>query len=156
MDDERKLHFHPVRLGDFHAALTLVLDDGVHPPQRPEDVDPVPYRRAFEAILSREDIELVGMWSGDALVGLLQLTVIPNLTLGGATRGLIEGVRVRGDLRGQGLGTHLMRHALARAKSKGCHLAELTTRRPEAARLYERLGFRQTHQGFKYPLDAPT
>jgi len=132
----------------------MILDDGVNPPQRPEDVDPKPYRRAFEAIVARDDIELIGMWAGDELIGQLQLTVTPNLTLGGATRGLIEGVRVRGDLRGRGLGTQLMTYAIARAKSKGCRLVELTTRRPQAARLYERLGFCQTHQGFKYHVQS--
>ena len=47
--------------------------------------------------------------------GMLQLTFIPYLTPTGTWRCLLEGVRIRGDRRGQGLGREMLRWAITRA-----------------------------------------
>lgn len=46
---------------------------------------------------------------------MLQLTFIPYLTPTGTWRCLLEGVRIRGDRRGQGLGREMLRWAITRA-----------------------------------------
>ena len=53
-----------------------------------------------------------------------------------------------------GLGDRLMRHAIARARDRGCGLVQLTSdkERADAHRFYERLGFRATHDGMKLVL----
>ena len=92
--------------------------------------------------------------SHGAVAGTLQLTVIPGLARRGALRAQIEAVRVREDLRGQGLGHELFAWAVEEARRRGCALVQLTTdkRRADAHRFYGRLGFVASHEGFKLHL----
>ena len=85
------------------------------------------------------------------VVGTLQLTFIPGLSRLGATRALIEAVRVRADQRGGGLGRQLAEWAIATARARGAALVQLTTdaSRTDAHRFYERLGFVASHVGMK-------
>ncbi|MGW2544079.1 GNAT family N-acetyltransferase [Kitasatospora sp. NPDC001574] len=79
---------------------------------------------------------------------------MPGLGRGGAERALIEGVRVRADRRGAGLGHELLTEAVARARARGCTLVQLTSdkRRTGAHRFYASLGFERSHDGFKLAL----
>lgn len=63
-------------------------------------------------------------------------------------------MRVDRTLRSAGIGTALLRHAIAAAEEQGCQLVQLTTNaeRADAHRFYERLGFQPTHVGFKLHL----
>ena len=89
------------------------------------------------------------------VIAVLQLTMIPSLTLRGSRRAQIEGVRVASVYRGQGVGTQLMQWAIDRAKKENCLLVQLTMdrRRERAGNFYRRLGFVASHEGFKMPLD---
>jgi len=114
-----------------------------------------PYLRAFEQIdADPAQLLVVVCDGGDEVVGTLQLTVIPGLARRGALRAQIEAVRVAERLRGQGVGTELLRWAVAEAARRGCALVQLTSdkRRADAHRLYERLGFAASHEGFKLRL----
>jgi GNAT superfamily N-acetyltransferase len=93
--------------------------------------------------------------SNEQVIGVLQLTYIPNLTLRGTKRCLIEGVRVSASLRGQGVGRLLFLEAERRAKDRGCKLMQLTTnkQRTDAQRFYEQMGYKATHIGYKKALD---
>ena len=64
-------------------------------------------------------------------------------------------MHVHPDHRGTGVGGALLRHAVERARALGCYRVQLTSNvaRPDAHRLYERLGLSPTHVGFKMPLD---
>jgi GNAT superfamily N-acetyltransferase len=90
------------------------------------------------------------------VVGVLQLTFIPNISYQGGWRALIEGVRVSADYRNQGIGRKLFEYAINRAKEKGCHMVQLTMdkERTEAHRFYQSLGFQASHEGFKLHLDS--
>ena len=70
------------------------------------------------------------------------------------TRAQIEGVRVHADHRGKGIGEALFKHAITRAKARGCGLVQLTTdlTRPEAKKFYDALGFVASHAGMKLAL----
>ena len=85
----------------------------------------------------------------------MQLTFIPYLTHTGTWRCLIEGVRIAGTHRGQGLGTKMFEWAIQRARERGCQLVQLTSdkRRADAIRFYEALGFAASHEGFKLRLE---
>jgi ribosomal protein S18 acetylase RimI-like enzyme len=89
-----------------------------------------------------------------AIVGMLQLTVIPGISHLGSWRGQIEGVRVASAARGQGVGQAMMRHALEIARERGCKIVQLTTNksRADAKRFYEQLGFEPAHEGLKLTL----
>uniref|UniRef100_UPI000A3AFE3A GNAT family N-acetyltransferase n=1 Tax=Streptomyces viridochromogenes TaxID=1938 RepID=UPI000A3AFE3A len=88
------------------------------------------------------------------VVGTLQLTIVPGLSRRGATRSIIEGVRIHADERGTGLGTQLIEWAVDESRRQDCRLVQLTSdkTRTDAHRFYERLGFTASHTGFKLQL----
>jgi predicted GNAT family acetyltransferase len=94
------------------------------------------YRRAFAAVDADPAQLLLAVTHGPDVVGTAQLTEIPGLSRGGTTRLQVEAVRVRADLRGQGVGAALLTWAVEEARRRGCGLVQLTTdtRRPEAHR----------------------
>jgi GNAT superfamily N-acetyltransferase len=63
-------------------------------------------------------------------------------------------VRVRSDLRSRGIGEALLRWAVDELRARGCAVAQLTTDklRLDAHRFYPRLGWVQSHEGFKIQL----
>ena len=89
-----------------------------------------------------------------AVVGTFQLTFIPNLTGRGALRVKIESVKVSSARRSQGIGAAMMAHAESVARDHGARLLELTSnaKRVDAHRFYERIGYEQSHRGFKKKL----
>jgi len=117
--------------------------------------DLAPYHAAFEQI-DADPAQLLVVLADrhDRVVGTLQLTTIPGLARRGALRAQIEAVRVAESLRGQGIGARMLTWAIDEAARRGCVLVQLTSdkRRPEAHRLYERLGFTASHEGFKRQL----
>ncbi len=112
------------------------------------------YLSAFQQICSDPNNELIVVESQNMVIGMLQLTFIPYLSHKGATRCLIEAVRVHEGYQGQGIGTHVFRWAIARAKDRKCHIVQLTSnkQRTDAIRFYKNLGFEPTHEGFKLKL----
>ena len=66
-------------------------------------------------------------------------------------RGLVEVVHVRADRRNLGIGSEMMGWAIERCRKRGCGLVQLTSNkaRRDAHRFYVRLGFAQSHEGFK-------
>ena len=85
------------------------------------------------------------------IVGCFQITFIQGLSRAGARRALVEGVRTAAQARGRGIGEAMMRHAIAVARAEGCVLVQLTSdkSRGRAHEFYKRLGFQQSHEGFK-------
>lgn len=138
---------------DVPAIVAMLRDDPLGATRESAPDDPA-YLTAYEAIAADPHQWLVvGVRSGE-VVATLQLTVIPGLSRRGARRALIEAVRVRSDQRGGGLGETLIRWAVATARAEGCVMVQLTTdkSRVDAHRFYERLGFTNTHLGYKLPL----
>ena len=129
------------------AADALRANDDSDAPERR-----APYEAAFDAIDRDPAHTLVAVEdaAGD-VVATMQLTVLPGLARGGATRMQVEAVRVAASARGNGLGSAMMRWAIDDARSRGAALVLLTSdaRREEAHRFYGRLGFSPSHVGFK-------
>jgi GNAT superfamily N-acetyltransferase len=152
---EAPLSFRRAHLADVPAIVHLLADDPLGA-MRERDETPLPesYARAFRAIDGDANNELVVACREDRVVGVLQITFIPYLTYQGGWRALIEGVRVDGRERSQGLGRAVFEWAIARARERGCHLVQLTTdkTRPDAKRFYEGLGFVASHEGMKLHL----
>ncbi len=144
----------PATRADLPAVLALLADEE-------RVVDPATivvteaYERAFAAIDTDPRNEVLVLVEQDGtVVGCLQATYIPGLGKGGAERALIEAVRIRADRRGAGLGRTLMGLAIARARSRGCTLVQLTSNKQRGAahRFYASLGFARSHDGFKLAL----
>ena len=154
------LTFRTATRTDVPAILALLADDDIARARAAAGEAPVPEAvdaalwAAFEAIDADPRNDLIVAEADGAVVGTCQLTFTPSLSRGGAERMTIEAVRVRTDLRGQGVGRALMEWSLARARERGCRLAQLTTdkRRTDAHRFYASLGFAATHEGMKLML----
>ncbi len=142
-------------LSDLPALVEMLADDPLgrtrEDLKRPLNAR---YLAAFEAITTDPNNDLVIAEVDRKVVAMLQTTDIPYLTHTGAWRRLIEGVRVRSDCRGQGLGRALINHSVNVARQKGISIVQLTTdkSRPEAILFYESLGFVASHEGFKMRL----
>ncbi|MEV7240786.1 MULTISPECIES: GNAT family N-acetyltransferase [unclassified Streptomyces] len=138
---------------DLPAIVAMLADDPLGA-QRESPDDLSPYLTALERLSADPNQRLVVAVRETRVVGTLQLTIIPGLSRKGATRSIIEGVRVHADERGSGLGTQLIQWAIEESRRQGCHLVQLTSdsSRTDAHRFYERLGFTASHVGFKLPL----
>lgn len=114
------------------------------------------YIDAFDSIDRDPNNQILVAERKHQLVGILQLTFIPNLSHTGSWRCLIEGVRIHEAFRGQGYGEAMFEHAIQLAKQKGCSMVQLTSdkQRPDALRFYEKLGFVASHEGFKLHLNV--
>jgi GNAT superfamily N-acetyltransferase len=154
-----QLIFRSATRADVPAIRDLLADDEIAR-SRPDGAVPTSeavdaaYWAAFEAIDADPRNELIVADEDGTVVGTCQLTFTPSLSRRGAERMTIEAVRIRADLRGRGAGRAMMTWALARARERGCGLAQLTTdrRRTDAHRFYASLGFEPSHVGFKLPL----
>lgn len=114
------------------------------------------YLQAFRAIDVDPHNELLVACDAEEVIGVLQLTFIPNLSYRGSWRCLIEGVRVAEGYRGQRIGRRLIEQGINRARNRKCRWVQLTTNKSRAAAIafYEGLGFKATHEGMKLELQA--
>jgi ribosomal protein S18 acetylase RimI-like enzyme len=149
------IEFRTATVADLPAIVRLLADDALGA-TRERDADPLPgeYTRAFAAMQAQGGNDVLLALTDGAIVGCLQLTIVPGLSRFGAIRGQIEGVRVVSTHRGQRIGEAMIRHAIQRCRDAGCSLVQLTSdvTRVDARRFYERLGFEATHVGMKLKL----
>jgi GNAT superfamily N-acetyltransferase len=138
---------------DVSAIVDLLRDDSLGASRELDEL--APYETAFEAIDRDPNHLLVVVRDVDAeVVATMQLTLLPCLARGAATRLQIEAVRIAGSARGSGLGTALVEWAHDYGRGRGAVLAQLTTdkSRADAHRFYGRLGYVASHVGMKRPL----
>ena len=151
MSGVSRVQIRPARRDDVPAIVAMLADDALgRGRERLDDPLPPSYFRAFEAVERDPNIRLmVAQDEGGEVVGCLQLCILPGLSSQGASRALIEDVRVASRCRSRGIGEQLVRWAVAEARGKGCRLVELLTHntRVDAQRFYARLGFQPSHVG---------
>ena len=138
------------RREDVGPIVAMLADDPLGGArERIEDPLPQSYFTAFETVDRDPNIQLVAEDGEGAVVGCLQLCILPGLSSQGASRGLIEDVRVASHYRSRGIGEQMVLWAVAEARARGCKLVELLTHhtRIDAQRFYERLGFARSHVG---------
>jgi GNAT superfamily N-acetyltransferase len=144
------------RESDLPAIVGLLAADvlGATRDALPAGGDLTPYQRAFLAIDADPAHLLIVAEAGGEVVATLQLSFLPGLARRGALRAQVEGVRVRADYQGGGLGAAIMTWVIDEARRRGCVLIQLTSdkTRTRAHRFYERLGFTASHEGMKLAL----
>ena len=147
------LEIRPAVADDVPAIVAMLADDPLGARRESPD-DLTPYLRALERLSGDPNQHLVVAVREGRIVGTLQLTIIPGLSRKGATRSIIEGVRIHADERSGGLGTRLIEWAIDESRRQGCQLVQLTSdaTRTDAHRFYERLDFEASHVGFKRSL----
>jgi GNAT superfamily N-acetyltransferase len=150
-----ELTFRYATEADLLTVVQLLADDEyAEAREKGGDVVAPEYVEAFAAMQKMPGNRLLLAEQDGKIVGTLQLVFLPGLSRRGTTRAFIEAVRVASDLRGKNIGTQLMKRAIAEARAAGCKLVQLTSdkRRTRAHLFYRRLGFDQSHAGFKLEL----
>jgi GNAT superfamily N-acetyltransferase len=116
---------------------------------------PLPKRSIVESlwadILSNPNYRYYGCFIERRLVSSCNLTIVPNLTRGCRSYGLIENVVTHADFRKCGYGKAVLDEALRDAWNAGCYKVMLLTGRKDEAtfRFYESAGFdRHEKQAF--------
>ncbi len=134
---------------DVPGIVALLADDSVAKGR--EGAAAEVYLAAFAAI--RDDPSVVMLVAEDdgRITATAQLTFLRGLSRGGMIRALVEAVRVAPDLRSRGVGAALMAEIEARARTAGAGMVQLTSdkQRTRAHAFYRRLGYDQSHEGFK-------
>ena len=147
--------FRTATISDLPDIVRMLADDFLGE-QREQYVDPIPetYLRAFKEIDADKNNHLIVAEVHGDVIGTLQLTFTPSISIRGGKRATVESVRVDERLRGSGIGHKMMLWAIARAKDEGCISMQLTTNaeRADAHRFYQRLGFKASHVGMKLSL----
>lgn len=141
------------RARDLPAIIAMLADDELGKGReklRPPEI----YSLAFGRMEGDVNTRVLVAEQAGAIVGSYQINFIQGLSRGGARRALVEAVRTRRDLRSQGIGEVMMRHAVELAREAGCAILQLTSdkSRARAHAFYLRLGFAQSHEGFKLDL----
>ena len=144
---------------DLDAVIRLLSDDPVSAGRGDlaADDDRPAYAAALDAVLADPGNDLLVATVDGRVIGTLQLTVIPGMSRRGSTRLLVEAVRVASTERSAGIGGALMRWVTdTAAVDLGAALVQLTSdaARLDAHRFYTRLGFVDSHVGFKYAVPA--
>lgn len=146
---------------DLDAIIRLLADDAISASRGDvaSEEDAAAYASALERIILDPSNELVvAADAAGTLVGMLQLTVIPGMSRQGSDRLLVEAVRVASAARSAGIGSALMRWVVDEAAvALRTPLVQLTSdaARVDAHRFYRRLGFVDSHVGFKLAVALP-
>src|ERR1700746_2713005 len=108
---------------DVAKIVAMLADDALgRARERIETPLPESYFQAFARLDADPNIKLVVAEEAGAVVGCLQLCLLPGLSSQGASRGLIEDVRVDSSRRSRGIGEELVRWAVDEARTQGCKL----------------------------------
>ena len=138
---------------DVAAIVDLLNQDEVGRDREAADLET--YERAYDLVTrDRSNYLAVVRSPGGEIVATMQLTVIPGLSRGGATRLQIEALRVAEEHRGRGLGTAMLGWAHEHGRAHGAALSQVDTDqiRVRARAFYERNGYQAHHVGLKRQL----
>lgn len=105
----------------------------------------------FERFSAYEGSAIIVGKVDDTLAASCTLVVIPNLTHGGRSYGLIENVVTHRDFRNRGFGRQVLLQAADLAWAADCYKVMLMTgsKKPETLNFYLGAGFKQSKTGFQ-------
>lgn len=145
----------PADADDLAGIVSLLADDPIgRRRESPLAIDA--YHATFARL--RNDPATHLLIAADAenhVIGYLQMTITRHLSYRGASRALLEDLRVSPQYRGQGIGRHLVTTATDIARQAGCTLLQLFVHRSRdrAQRFYHHLGFEAEHLGLRLTID---
>ena len=121
----------------------LVLYRHLHPQEPPPETEVA--ARVWSALLSSDSMTVVVAQEAERLLSSCTLAIVPNLSRGGRSYGVIENVVTHVEHRRQGLGRRVLEHALELAWQADCYKVHLATgsTRESTLRFYESAGFRR-------------
>lgn len=129
----------PAESHDLNGVLALYRH--LHAVDAP--ADPAAVTATWAALLQSGLTTVMVADVGGVLVSSCMIAIIPNLTRGARSFGVIENVVTDPDYRCHGLGRRVLAAALERAWAAGCYKVMLATgsQRPETLRFYAGAGF---------------
>lgn len=137
-------------------ATILALSIGGNAPGRAivddaNDADSTEYQRAWDVIEKDPNNFYVIAQLADEDIGCMQINILHSIAGRGKARAQLEGVHIRADHRGKGFGSQMIEWAIEQATTNGARMVQLTSSkvRPEAHEFYKKLGFENSHEGFK-------
>lgn len=147
------LVFRAATEADLPSIVAMLADDELGATRESPD-DLSPYKAALDLITADPLLMQVICERNGVVLGTMQVSITPGLSRKGMSRANIEGVRVSATTRGGGIGKQMIEWAIEYARERDCGLVELTTdkSRADAHRFYDRLGFEQSHYGYKLKL----
>jgi GNAT superfamily N-acetyltransferase len=124
---------------DLPAVLALYRD--LHPHEPP--LETATAERVWAALLGSGLTTVIVAQAAERLVSSCTLAIVPNLSRGGRSYGVIENVVTHADRRRQGLGRRVLAHALDLAWQADCYKVHLATgsQRESTLHFYENAGF---------------
>ncbi|MDC0980395.1 GNAT family N-acetyltransferase [Bdellovibrionales bacterium] len=137
---------------DLDQVIELLHDDTFGQNRESiSDSDESTYKEVFSELCQSKYSDVFVMEKDQSIIGCYQMMYLPHLSFKGTKRAQVESVRIKSELRGQGLGSQMMKHAIDIAKEAGCGIFQLTSNkeRVEANKFYQELGLRPTHDGYK-------
>lgn len=155
MDLDGDLVIREAVAADIPGLIALFADDAVGGHGDTREIAALPdYEAAFHRISESPNDALYVAELGGDVVGTFQTTLTTTMSARGATNLTIEAVQTRADLRGRGIGAAMIGFAIEKGRQAGARLVQLTSnsKREAAHRFYRRLGFSQSHAGFKMNL----
>ncbi|HEX8083900.1 MAG TPA: GNAT family protein [Solirubrobacteraceae bacterium] len=143
------MDFRPLTIDDAPALLRMRRENRAHfqiaEPRQPEAFFTLDRQRD---LVAGADGLIVGAFAGDELAGFARLS---NVVLG-AFRNAYLGYMVAEAHTGRGIGTLLVRHAVALAWDRGLHRVQAAVRtdNPGSLRVMEKAGFRREGLALRY------
>ena len=128
----------PIREDELSALLALYRH--LHPNDPPLAIDER-IAAQWASILTNPMLRYFVADAGGMIVSTSHLVIVPNLTRGARPYGWIENVVTHPDWRRKGIGTRVLRAALATAWEADCYKVMLLTSRQETHVFYESAGF---------------
>jgi ribosomal protein S18 acetylase RimI-like enzyme len=106
-------------------------------------LEPATAERVWSNLLTLSFMSVIVAQAAEQLLSSCTLAVVPNLSRGGRSYGVIENVVTHADHRKLGLGRRVLAHALDIASQADCYKVHLATgsKREATLRFYEEAGF---------------
>jgi GNAT superfamily N-acetyltransferase len=145
LEEMEETTIRPARDADLAGVLELYrhLNPGDSRP------DPARVGAAWSTLLESSMTTVFVADAGDTLAATCMLAIIPNLTRGAKSFGVIENVVTHPDQRRTGVGRAILQTALAAAWHAGCYKVMLASGRDEGTlRFYESCGFKRGGKTF--------
>ncbi|KJC62534.1 GCN5 family acetyltransferase [Bradyrhizobium sp. LTSPM299] len=129
----------PAAAHDLPELLKLYRHLHPHDPQ----LEAATAERVWSKLLTSGVMTVIVAQAAELLVSSCTLAIVPNLTRGGRSYGVIENVVTHADYRRLGLGRQVLAHALDVAWQADCYKVLLATgsKRETTLRFYEEAGF---------------
>lgn len=147
-----QIRIRRARRDDVPALIRLFSDDALGGHADTADPSALPaYLAAFDWIDASQTNAIYVAEHEDEVVGTFQTVFGRSLSNRGEAHLTVAAVQTRADMRGRGFGEAMMRYAIEKGRELGAYQVKLTSNlaRADAHRFYRRLGFEQSHAGFR-------